>query len=509
MKTRKTTSTIEYGDFQTPQSLSIEVSILLKELGHSPASVLEPNCGMGSFITASLETFSSLEKIIGIDINQEYTKKLSEKFRHNSKVDVFVSNFFKTDWDTLIQKLPSPLLILGNPPWVTNSELSSIGSKNLPEKGNHKKRSGMDAITGSSNFDISEWILIKVFEWARYKNATVAMLIKTTVARKVLLNEWKNHPNVGKAKIFGIDALSSFGVSVDACLLVYDFTGRGKKECEVYKSLSLASRTTCFGYEDKQLVADINSYKKTKVFQNTVKNINFIWRSGIKHDAAKVMELQRTPKGYINKLEENIDIEDTFVFPMMKSSDIANDRTVHRYMLVPQRSVGEETKPIRLLAPKTWNYLMQHRAFFDKRKSSIYKNKPLFSIFGVGNYSFALWKVAISGLYKTLRFQIVPPHEGKPVMLDDTCYFLPCNNEQEANMIAYLLNTQTSTDFFSSFIFWDSKRPITAKLLNKFNITEFARHLQNDENIASSQQYQTLSLKPEQLRLLEQRAEYR
>ncbi|HEY85048.1 MAG TPA: SAM-dependent DNA methyltransferase, partial [Chloroflexi bacterium] len=118
-----------------------------------------------------------------------------------------------------------------------------------------------------------------------------------------------------------------------------------------------------------------------------------------------------------------------------------------------------------------------HQTFFDRRKSSIYKNKPGFSIFGVGDYSFAPWKVAISGFYKKLGFVVVGPHKDKPVILDDTCYFIPCKSKNEADLLADLLNSPVSKEFFGSFIFWDAKRPITANILGNLDIFLLAKEL--------------------------------
>lgn len=507
MNEKKTRRKIEFGDFQTPPPLARKVSLLLQELGCAPSSALEPTCGKGSFITASLETFSSLKKVVGVDINPDYIKFIVEKFKNDSRVDIQESDFFNTDWDDILKTLPAPLLVLGNPPWVTNSELATISSKNLPLKKNFRNHSGIDAITGSSNFDISEWMLLKIFGWARNRKAMVAMLCKTSVARKVLFNEWKNNLSSGTAKIFVIDALSDFGASVDACLLVYDFRNFGGKKCTVFSELSTSSATTSFGYEDNQLIASIDLYKKWAFLQNKVSNKNFMWRSGIKHDASKIMELKRVADGYINNLGEQFDIEEIFIYPMMKSSDVAKGTLPTRFMLVPQHFIGEETKHIQSLAPKTWEYFSKHRYYFDRRKSSIYKNKPLFSIFGVGNYSFSLWKVAISGLYKKIQFHVVGPYEGKPVVLDDTCYFLACQSEEEAKLIASLLNSKTAIEFFSSFIFWDSKRPITAKILKKLNLITLAKSFQTHEIIPQKKCVEYFS-KSEQLMLLEQRAIY-
>lgn len=497
----------EFGDFQTPLPLAGKVCALLRDLGNAPISVLEPTCGKGSFIFASLENFDSLVKVLGFDINPDYIATLAQSLEENSIVEVYQSDFFHTDWERVLQKLPDPLLIIGNPPWVTNSELMSLGSNNLPKKYNFQNHSGLEAITGASNFDISEWMLIKILEWLRERTATLAMLCKTSVARKVLFHEWKNNPDSGQSRIFLVDALSEFGASVDACLLVYDTKNKAEKTCDIYSTLSISSRIGDFGFEKNQLIANVDSYNKWQHLQNRYGNHNFMWRSGIKHDCSKVMELTRADQRYVNNLGENVEIEETLIYPMMKSSDVANGSPPSRFMIITQKSIGQDTNFIHTLAPKTWDYLSKHHHYFDRRKSSVYKGKPPFSIFGVGSYSFSEWKVAISGLYKRLHFVAVGPHEGKPVVFDDTCYFLACSNEEEARLLTSLLNSEPANEFFSSFIFWDAKRPITAKILKKLNIMALVRDSLTQEAVANHE-YGDFFLQPEQLMLLERKTAY-
>ena len=149
--------------------------------------------------------------------------------------------------------------------------------------------------------------------------------------------------------------------------------------------------------------------------------------------------------------------------------------TPSRYMLVTQRSVGEDTLQIKRQAPRTWNYLRSHASRLDKRASSIYRNRPRFSVFGVGPYSFAPWKVAISGFYKRLDFRCIGPVEDKPVVFDDTCYFLPCQTEHDAKLLTELLNSKAAKGFFHSLIFWDAKRPITVQLLASLDLRILAK----------------------------------
>jgi hypothetical protein len=84
----------------------------------------------------------------------------------------------------------------------------------------------------------------------------------------------------------------------------------------------------------------------------------------------------------------------------------------------------------------------------------------------VGEYSFRPHKVAISGLYKSLTFNVVEPIAGRPTMLDDTCYFLPCESREQAEALARHLNGDRAREFFEARIFWDAKRPVNKALLS-------------------------------------------
>ena len=77
---------------------------------------------------------------------------------NSENATIYQSNFFNTDWKSFISNLSGDILIVGNPPWVTSSELSILNSQNLPLKSNFQNRRGIEAITGSGNFDISDWM---------------------------------------------------------------------------------------------------------------------------------------------------------------------------------------------------------------------------------------------------------------------------------------------------------------------------------------------------------------
>jgi hypothetical protein len=225
----------------------------------------------------------------------------------------------------------------------------------------------------------------------------------------------------------------------------------------------------------KELVADVNAYAQLRDLDGLS---YYKWRSGVKHDAARVMELTREQSGYKNGLGELVHIEDAYLYPLLKSSDLANRKLIpSKYVLLTQKQPSDDTSGIKTRAPNTWNYLLSHADILDGRQSMIYQKRPRFSIFGIGEYSFAPWKVAVSGFYKSLRFQVIGSFQGKPFAVDDTCYFVPCESKQEAAFVEGLMNSDLCQRFLHSLAFMDAKRPITIDILNRVDLRRLANRL--------------------------------
>ena len=468
---------IQFGDFQTPPELAQQVCDLLNRRGFSFASVVEPSCGAGSFVVASEIAFPGCETILGYDINLDHVIVAQAVA---SRAKICQEDFFLKDWQKIIMKLAEPILIVGNPPWVTNSAVCAINGTNLPEKSNIHRLNGFDAITGKSNFDISEWMLMRLLEWLSGRSAVLAMLCKTVVARKVLAHAWKTKLQVAESAIYGIDAMNHFGAAVDACLMVCVLRPRAQStECNVFDKIDATEPESTIAFRNDRLIANLDAYAVSGHLSGTSA---IKWRSGIKHDCARVMELQRGPKRdqFVNGLGEQVRLESDYLYPMLKSSDLMRRAEPSRYMLITQKSTGEDTSAIAKRSPLTWRYLESHGELLDSRSSSIYRNRPRFSIFGVGDYSFAPWKVSISGFYKKFDFIPVGPKDGKPVMLDDTCYFLPCYSEDQAEKLVEILNAKEAKRYFNSFVFWDAKRPITISLLSTLDLAALAEECGSD-----------------------------
>ncbi|GAB4460451.1 MAG: class I SAM-dependent methyltransferase [Armatimonadaceae bacterium] len=496
----------EYGDFQTPIALAHKVVQLVDSQIGCPDRVIEPTAGEGNFLQAAHALWGNHASYQGFEINPEYVADANRRLSLYT-IEVFQQDFFEAKWNEILEpRLPDErLLVLGNPPWVTNATLGTLGSTNLPTKTNFQRLRGLDAKTGKANFDIAEWMLIHLIE-SLPESATLAMLCKTMTARKVLKHLWKTQKGFERPALFLIDARFYFDASVDACLFLISGKRAAAKSAFVYPALSTENKPSEFGQVNGHLVANLEAYR---TYQDLDGGSPYVWRSGIKHDAAEVMELLPTEDGFTNGFGETVCIEPAFVYPLLKSSDIGNGRiSPRRSVVVPQSAISDATDKIQESAPRTWDYLQCHSARLDGRKSSIYRNRPRFSIFGVGSYSFAPWKVAISGLYKSFRFVVVPPEKGRPIMLDDTCYFLPCRCAEEAVLLCELLNSEPCQQFLASLVFMDAKRPVTSEILGRISLVTLAQRLGRRTELTPYLQTNSQVLNPDktQLRLVLEKA---
>lgn len=476
----------EYGDFQTNLNLAKSVTRFLKTRKQiNPGLIIEPTCGKGNFIIAALSVFDQIETIIGVEIYKPYTWEtkfniidfyISNPDRQKPEIEIFHFNVFDFDFVAQIGKFDKEVLVLGNPPWVTNSKLSSLESNNLPRKSNFKKHNGFDAITGKGNFDIGEYITLKMFDSFQNTKGNFAFLVKNSVIKNVVFDQYKRKYRISEIEKLTINSKKEFDVSVESALFYCKLNYDPSYSCKEFDFYNAESMVREFGWVADKFVSNTELYRHSYDIDGICP---FEWRQGIKHDLSSVMELERKDGYYQNGMNERITIEEDLVYGVLKSSDLkqAVVNKPRKFTVVTQRKVGQDTSFIRHKFPETFQYLSSHKQLFDCRKSSIYNNKPDFSIFGIGDYSFKIYKVAISGLYKTFSFSLVLPLGSKPLMLDDTCYFIGFDNLSYAVYATLLLNSKKTRALLQSITFSDAKRTFTKDILMRIDLYKLATNL--------------------------------
>lgn len=468
----------EYGDWQTDMSLALSVCNLLKAQGICPQVVIEPTCGKGHFILAALLTFDSIEDVYGVEIYKPYLDELKMQilqFRidnaqmKDKRVHLFHQNIFDFDFSIIKNDIKGrKVLIIGNPPWVTNSKLGEIKSENLPVKSNFKRSTGLAAITGKGNFDIAEYICYQMVHAFSQEDLSFAMLVKNSVIKNILYEQGERTLPLTDIRQYKIDAQKEFRVSVSASLLSFSLGENPAKVCQIYDFYSQCEKHK-YGWVGDKFVSDVAAYIQT---MNIDGNSQLKWWSGLKHDCAKVMELSLYNGQFFNGLGEEVVVEPETIYPLLKSSDVKGEivNKVRKYVIVTQHSTSEDTELLKINYPKTYQYLLNHAEMLDNRGSSIYKKRSRFCLFGIGKYSFKNYKVIVSGLYKHTKFSLVGKIDEKPVMLDDTCYLLGFDSYDDALITLKILNSEIVQAFIRSVAFYDAKRIINKDLLMRINI---------------------------------------
>jgi len=259
----------EFGDFQTPPDLALKVCKYLAEEGVSPHTIIEPTFGEGNFIHAALHAFPEAQKIYGVEIQENYVwrVKIALLIRAllgrevSTQIELYRDDIFTHPFPEQVLN-SSNILIIGNPPWVTNAELSSLESKNLPEKQNLKALNGFDALTGKSNFDIAEYILLRLLDLFAHTPGTLAILCKNAVAKNLVEILPKKQYRVSLMRQLSINAQKEFNAAVDASLLVMNLgSARTSFTCQTGSLETPGMVGPHYGWTKGNFISNVDDYQ--------------------------------------------------------------------------------------------------------------------------------------------------------------------------------------------------------------------------------------------------------
>ena len=430
--------------------------------GFAAERILEPTCGSGSFLRAAATAYPAATELVGIEFQRErYGAPLDALAGGEARLRIQYANAYALDFGALRWRGAGPLLVVGNPPWVTAAALGRCATALQPPRSNFKGLRGLAARTGAANFDVAEFLILKLLRELRGASLTLAMLVKESVARHVLRAATALDLGIASAEIVRVDARAWFGVAVDACCLLVSAERHGRLCAAVGLGASLTA-------------PPVASFVPSAPAARLAGPLGF--RQGIKHDAAAVFELRRDNGRWRNGFAETVDVEDDYVYPLRKARALHHAEAAPTALIVTQRRLGAPTNVLETQAPRLWRYLLRHRARIAARKSSIYRNAPEFAFFGIGAYSFAPWKVAVAGLYSEPRFRLVGQHGGRPVVLGDTSYFVPFEREGDARAFAALCASPAVATHLREHLV-RGKRPITKALLDSIDWATLATTL--------------------------------
>lgn len=153
-------------------------------------------------------------------------------------------------------------------------------------------------------------------------------------------------------------------------------------------------------------------------------------------------------------------IEPDLVYPLVRGRDISRWRVNTQLSVLVTHRKGMRLKAIPEVEmqkeyPKTWSYLRRFEPIL--RKSGIYRRyfkvtDPFYSIFNIGDYTFARHKVVIREIAGSLTAAVIGENNGKPCIPDHKLIMVDCNTAQEAHFLCAVLNSAPARLFVESYV---------------------------------------------------------
>lgn len=457
------------GDFQTPEPLARQVWSLVNVADYD--LLIEPTFGAGSFLSTAPEDGTT--PIFGWEIHREHYERTRARFAGRARMQLAHGDIFAVTGDDLPLNAATAALVIGNPPWVTSAEQGVLGGRNTGPKRNMKALAGLDARTGKANFDIAEAIILHLLTvLTACRTVDFVLLTKFTVVRN-LLRFLGPLPQVGDFSFHRIDAQHHFGAAVEAGVLRFRVgpTVLTRSQCAMYDTID-GPCARHLQLEAGRFVYDDEVYRRN-AFLEADGPAPYVWRQGLKHDLRDVFELSERDDALYNRRGERVNVEPEVLYQFYKSSDIFKGQPSRFVIPVYQRDLQDTLAQVASRWPKLWSYLEAHTADFRGRKSSIYRKRPLFSLFGIGAYTYQRYKIAIGSLYGEPVFQLLEPLP-RGAVLDDTCYSLNTDDRVEAIYLLAILRSACTRDFLLAISNAGDKRRFSKDVLSRLYLPPYA-----------------------------------
>ena len=151
-------------------------------------------------------------------------------------------------------------------------------------------------------------------------------------------------------------------------------------------------------------------------------------------------------------------LEPDLLYPLLRGRDVRRWRAEPSALILITHEPGMRLraipeKDLQTRYPRTYGYLkrfepvLRQRAAFKRyftrpeRGGRVTETGPFYSMFDVGDYTFAPWKVVWREVAHTLDASVALPHDGKPTVPDHTLILVECSGEEEANYLCAAVNS--------------------------------------------------------------------
>ena len=204
------------------------------------------------------------------------------------------------------------------------------------------------------------------------------------------------------------------------------------------RPLAIKAIRKVLGKSDYQAHEGVNSGGANAVF----------WVEILKRQASGLVEISNITEGQKREVpSETMTIEPDLLYPLIRGRDVKRWKAEPAAWIImaqdPIKRRGIDQKEIQLHYPKTYTYLKRFENVLRSRaayKRYFKEDAPFYSMFDVGNYTFAPHKVVWTRMAK-IDAAVIESLYDKPIIPQETVTLVECNTAQEAHYIASLVNS--------------------------------------------------------------------
>jgi hypothetical protein len=490
---------LSLGEYYTPFGVA---SLALPDTVGDPAStLLDPGCGAGVFLVAAIEakrdTFDGppdtvvdrlTDSVFGIDLNPVAVRSSKLAYalalapllaERDSAADsgpralsipvAFGDALALTD-DLPIHDGevfdPRVDVLVGNPPWLTWDRLAPAVKERWRDRYvtdlDLLPTHGPDSLLGYANDDLSVPFVWVCLDRYLRRGGQAGVVLKrdhlTGPAGRLFRQLRVGDRQLRLDSVEDLTDLSPFGTQVGADAAVYLLTADVDTDSALSIPLRIWRRrdgvTPAFTSRDavaRSLTTTQTTLRpvdptdtagpwvRADAERRALGTCDYEIRHGVKDDAKAVFGLDR---------EQLVALEPDHVYPYLKSRHIVKYGLFgHDLQLVPMRQAIEDNESeLRARTPRTYEYLCTHRDRLLARSSTWFDQGPFYTLFGLGPYTWADYKVVWCRLGFKPHFVVVstvddPDLGEKLVVPGDHCMFLATDDREEAHYLCALLNS--------------------------------------------------------------------
>jgi hypothetical protein len=173
-------------------------------------------------------------------------------------------------------------------------------------------------------------------------------------------------------------------------------------------------------------------------------------------------------------------IEPDLLYPLLRGCDVSRWQAIPKaYILMvqdPKKRRGYDEDWLAVAYPKSYAYLKRFED--DLRQRSGYRRyfdpgDPFYSLFDVGDYTFAPYKVVWGRIASKMEASVVPGMESKATIPQETISLVACDAEAEAHYVCASLNSSPFTFAVESYSQKGGKSFGTPSILENVRVPKY------------------------------------